>query len=211
VVSEKRKKLDEEKKVKTRNSLLEAAIEVFLLKGYHQTNISDIVAKAVVGQGTFYRNFKSKKDIFESILKIFIDKVIYEFSGGFLNVEQMPSSFDEYKEKSLKASLRVMPIIMENKDIMKLFFRDALIIDKEFEKEVISIFEDFINLAEHYLKHSVKEGFIRDCNTRIVAQSIMGMVIQIIKSWLYGDFPDSEIEDIMIEINNFIFSGIIKT
>ncbi len=208
--SEKRKKLDEEKKLKTRNNLINSAIEVFMKKGYHQTNISDIVAFANVGQGTFYRNFKSKREVFEEILKKMIDELISEFSEGDLNIKDMPSSFKDYKEKSIKAFLKIIPIIKKNKTTVVLFFRDAPTIDKDFESEINDIFEQFSLLAKYYLDHAVKNKFIRECNTRLVSESIVGMGIQHIKNWLSGKYSDSEIENIIIEANNLIFLGIIS-
>jgi AcrR family transcriptional regulator len=208
MISEKRKQVDEEKKMKTKNNLLRAAIDIFVDKGYHKTNISDIVAKAEVGQGTFYRNFNSKREIFENILKILIGELLSEFSEGVLNVNNMPSSFEEYKKMSTEASIRAVPIIKRNKDIMILFFRDAPTIDKEFEQEVNDILEQFLVLGELYLKHAIKEGFARKCNTRIVAESIVGIATSLLKSWLYGNYKDSEVEDIVVEINNFVFLGV---
>lgn len=207
--SEKRKKLDEEKKIKTKNNLINSAIEIFIKKGYHQTNISDIVAFANLGQGTFYRNFSSKREIFEEILKKMIEELIFEFSDGSLKINEMPISFDEYKDKSIKAFLKIIPIIKKNKKVVILFFRDAPTIDKEFEQEINDIFEQFSSIAQHYLNHAIKQKFIRTCNSRLVAESIVGMGIQHIKNWLHDKYSDFEIEKVVIEANNLIFLGLL--
>ena len=56
------KKVDENKKIK-HDSLLEAAFNLFLKKGFAQTSISDIVERAGVAKGTFYLYFSDKYDI----------------------------------------------------------------------------------------------------------------------------------------------------
>lgn len=51
------------KKEHKRRDLLNAAFELFTSKGFHDTSIADIVAKAGIAKGTFYLYFKDKTDI----------------------------------------------------------------------------------------------------------------------------------------------------
>jgi len=47
-----------------RDVIIKAAVDLFREKGYDTTNIDDIVARAGIGKGTFYQNFKSKEKLF---------------------------------------------------------------------------------------------------------------------------------------------------
>jgi AcrR family transcriptional regulator len=53
----------------TARSLLEAAEAVFGRYGYHRAGISDITRTAGVAQGTFYRHFKTKRDLMENFVR----------------------------------------------------------------------------------------------------------------------------------------------
>jgi AcrR family transcriptional regulator len=53
----------EEKKKKTKRSILEAAISLFNENGYDNTSIEQISKNAGVGKGTIYSYFDSKKSI----------------------------------------------------------------------------------------------------------------------------------------------------
>jgi AcrR family transcriptional regulator len=53
----------------TRNRLLEAAEEVFAEVGYHDASIVKITEAAGVAMGTFYLYFRSKKEIFDELLR----------------------------------------------------------------------------------------------------------------------------------------------
>lgn len=55
----------------TRARLRKAAIAVFAEKGFHETKVSDIVAKAGVSQPTFYLHFVSKDAAFEELVEEF--------------------------------------------------------------------------------------------------------------------------------------------
>jgi len=49
-----------------REQILQAALEVFAEKGYHNARVSDVAARAGVSQGTIYWYFKSKEELFEA-------------------------------------------------------------------------------------------------------------------------------------------------
>jgi AcrR family transcriptional regulator len=53
----------ERKREQTKQGLLNAAIELFIAKGYDETTIDDIVAAADVAKVTFYYYFKSKEEL----------------------------------------------------------------------------------------------------------------------------------------------------
>ena len=51
-----------------RAQVLRHAKRIFARKGYHRTNVADIIARARIARGTFYLYFQNKKDIFEELL-----------------------------------------------------------------------------------------------------------------------------------------------
>lgn len=60
---------------RTRALLLEAAVECFSEYGYSRTRIADIVFRAGVSQGNFYRHFASKDKIFLEALRPSLDEL----------------------------------------------------------------------------------------------------------------------------------------
>ncbi len=64
----KKRSLLEEKKDWTRKAILTAAKKVFLEKGYGNTTIEKIAAKARVSKGAIYLYFSSKDDLYMSLL-----------------------------------------------------------------------------------------------------------------------------------------------
>jgi len=59
----------------TRLAVEEAALELFMEKGYHATSMRQIADKADLALGGIYNHFKSKDDIFEAIV---VDKHPYK-------------------------------------------------------------------------------------------------------------------------------------
>ncbi len=52
---------------KRRNQILEAAVICFLERGYHQTGVRDIAARAGVSLGNLYNHFRGKHDVLVEI------------------------------------------------------------------------------------------------------------------------------------------------
>jgi AcrR family transcriptional regulator len=57
----------------SRTRLLDAAASVFAAKGYRPATVDEIVAAAGLSKGTFYWNFKSKEDLFQTLLEERVD------------------------------------------------------------------------------------------------------------------------------------------
>ncbi len=60
-------KLAEKKRQYTREAIIEAAEELFSRRGYHKTQVMDIVKNVGMSAGTFYNYFKDKRDLFRQI------------------------------------------------------------------------------------------------------------------------------------------------
>ena len=67
---------------KSKQLLLEKAIELFSIHGYHQTKISDIVKAANLTQPTFYLYFQSKETLFKDLNEEFKNRLYEIFNTG---------------------------------------------------------------------------------------------------------------------------------
>jgi len=68
---------------------------MLLSKGYHETTIDDIVAESGLTKGGIYWYFKSKRDIFLSLL----DRHIREESATWSNMARGHLSFEQILEQ----------------------------------------------------------------------------------------------------------------
>src|SRR5437763_15879399 len=59
----------------TRQRIVEAAMELFWLKGYGSTSIADILSRSQVNSGSLYHFFPSKQDVLIAVLEAYRDGI----------------------------------------------------------------------------------------------------------------------------------------
>ncbi|MDT3427116.1 AcrR family transcriptional regulator [Paenibacillus forsythiae] len=68
--ADKTRKPRQDRSIKTRDAIVQAAARLFSEKGYHRTNTKQIAAAAGVSTGSFYSYFTDKRDVFLDVLQI---------------------------------------------------------------------------------------------------------------------------------------------
>lgn len=59
----------------TRAKIVEAAMKLFLLKGYGSTSIADILSRSQVNSGSLYHYFPGKQDVLIAVLDFYRDNI----------------------------------------------------------------------------------------------------------------------------------------
>jgi AcrR family transcriptional regulator len=77
------------KKSKTRVQILQAAFSCFAEKGYHRTSMDDIVVASGLSKGALYWHFKSKQDLFLSLIESYMSA--YSEKAALAWREEMPA------------------------------------------------------------------------------------------------------------------------
>src|SRR5579885_1900078 len=91
-----------------RAQVLRHAKRIFARKGYHRTNVADIISRARIARGTFYLYFQNKKDLFEALLEQVLTDILLNHSTGF----------DRYLDaKILKFYDRIAALIQRSLDL----------------------------------------------------------------------------------------------
>jgi AcrR family transcriptional regulator len=208
VPSEVRREKNAERKLRTRQRLLDAAASVFALDGYHRPRISDIVATAQVGQGTFYRHFDSKRAVFEALFDRLFGQLLAEFTPLSDN---LPQDHEGYRSASRAVVARLSGVVEANRGLVGLFLRDGRSVDDDFEQKLSATFDRFADLARFYLDHAIQQGFARRCRSDLVAQALVGMALRMVDRWLSSGFDngidEDEIDEVITELVDLAFLG----
>ena len=127
---------------KSKQLLLEKAIELFSIHGYHQTKISDIVKAANLTQPTFYLYFQSKESLFKDLNTDFKNQLYEIFNNG------LTQSVHDVKcvRTQLKENLsRIFHYFAQNPNLTKIGLyesEEAMHVKEELVKRLVATIEN---------------------------------------------------------------------
>ena len=187
------------------HGILDAAMQVYVKKGYHATTIADVAEAAGLGKGTLYLYFKNKEAIAISMVERHFKGMEERFFG-----QEMPGSLDAFAN-SLS---QTMNIPEDQAKFIRVFFE---VFGPSFASDVFSakVASFFDKLGDHYagqIKHLQEVEQIRedaDAKTlgRVIAALIDGMILH---KGLFG-IPAERHNAMRSEAIDMFVRGLVKT
>ncbi len=187
-----------------KEQIMNAAQAVVVNKGYDQSRMDDIVEKAKLSKGAIYWYYKSKKEVYLSL----IDYWFNEYSAGILKnldskepaSKQLKSLFEYFVDQFYK-----------NPDTFKImveFWRTSGL-DSDFNEKLQSIYSQFLEYIIDIIKDGIDNGEFKKVNPRITALSIL-INIEGIHWFTLFDKSGVEAHEYIDTISNFILNGLKK-
>lgn len=167
---------------RTRTKLVQAAIEEFASEGFHETKVSDIVARAGLTQPTFYLYFKSKEAIQDYLVQKVHDELLEVVDRARLPA-QLP-----HPDVMTKARSSIRAFIQYFIDNPKL----AMI--GYFPPEAGTVIREKITeLVARNIVFEQRSGYFRrDMDAMFISHCYNGMIEQLIKSYIITKRLDAD-------------------
>src|SRR4051794_37686344 len=110
-----------------RRALVEAAYAVFAEKGYVAAGIADIDERLVVGRGTFYRHFASKREVLDPV----VDLAIEPFLAATVEEAALAAAatYGEFEAQMGRITDRVFVVAEAEPGLVRLLLFEATAID----------------------------------------------------------------------------------
>ena len=184
-----------------KSEILDAALELFVEKGYHETTILDIANAAELTKGGVYHYLKSKDEILYLLHDRFIDE-------GLRRLKKIESEPLPPKEKFLKLLKAHLNIIHEYKDDITFFFKEFDKLPKDKYEIVKKKRDEYENIFVKVLEEGRVQGVFYVENSRIAIFYILGS-----SNFMYqwydpnGELSLDKLERIYL---NIITNGILK-
>lgn len=169
----------------TQQNILDAAVEVFAQKGYHDTRVDDIAESSGTSKGAVYFHFANKEAIFHAV----IDKFASRLAAGLENAIEG----EERGVYRVHAALQTcMEIFKRYRHLAKIFLIQANGLGSVFEEQRLEINQRFAQLIQVYLDQAVEEGDIQPLDTEVAAMAWMGAIYEVVIRWVLTGEPDPE-------------------
>lgn len=167
----------------TKSRILDAALDVFANKGYHDARLDEIIAESHTSKGAIYFHFPNKERLFLALVDQFADllerrvtEAIHQEEAGMARVrvalETCLDTFGRYRRPA------------------KLLLVQAVGLGAAFENKRNEINDRFARLIETQLQEAIAVGDIAPVDTEVVAYAWMGAMYGVIIRWVYTGEPE---------------------
>ena len=167
----------------TRDRILDAALNIFANKGYHDTRMDEIVEASSTSKGSIYFHFPNKERLFLALVDQFADLIERRVREA---VEQEAEGIARVRA-ALQACLETFGRYRRPAKIMLV---QAVGLGSVFEKKRVDVNDRFANLIKEYLDEAIAIGDIAPVDTEVVSYAWMGAIYGIVIRWVYTGEPE---------------------
>lgn len=151
-----------------RREIVNAAVKLFVKKGYHQTTVREIAREFGMSMGALYDYISTKEDV----LFLVCDHIHNTVSE---KLRESLSQDNDALQNLKKAIYNYINIIDSIQDYMLLLYQETKSLSRESRKYIFSAEKELTSIFENILQHCIKEKSvrIREDQVRLVANNIM--------------------------------------
>ena len=169
-----------------REEILAAAEKVFAAKGFFPTTMSDIARRAEFGTGTLYKYFKSKEELYFTL----IDEKVEEINRLVKSELSQRNSAVERIKKVLQLQFE---FIERNRDFFRIYIsersRFEWTIKDDLGKGLHEKMVSYIDILSEVISQGMKKGEFRSMDPKDLAHAFVGIVNSFVFEWLISREP----------------------
>lgn len=187
-----------------REEILSAAEKVFAAKGFFSTTMSDIAREAEFGTGSLYKYFKSKEDLYFTL----IDEKVEEINGP-VKAEL------SHKTPAVERIKKVLDLQFEfferNRDFFRIYASERTrfewTVKDELGKDLHEKMVAYIHLLAGVMREGIEAGEFKPLNPLDLAHALVGIVNSFVFEWIISreSYPLSSKLETVLEI---FFGGV---
>jgi AcrR family transcriptional regulator len=152
-----------------RQAILEAAVQVFSEKGYHNARMEEVAVLAGIGKGTIYEYFASKLQLFQAVLEnsveLYYDSIIPE--------EGIVLPFEERLCRLIESHVL---FCQDNRQLTRIVFWDTEIMDSELKDWFLSMRKEKEENLTEIIRQSIHKGELRQLDPYLLTIMLEGII-----------------------------------
>ena len=162
--------------------ILDAALDIFSHKGYHDASLNEIATEAATSRGAIFFHFPNKERLFLALVDQFSDLLERRVTEA---IEQYPPGIER-----VRVALEVvLETFGKYRRPAKILLVQAVGLGTTFESKRLEANDRFAGLIERYLQEAVEAGDIAPIDTEVVAYAWMGAIYHLVIRWIYTGEP----------------------
>ncbi len=185
-----------------KTQILDSALDVLVKKGYENSRMDDIVAQSGISKGAIYWYFKSKKDIYLSL----VNHWVWHYSATINHMvaddqpatEQLRNLFDYFRAQ-FSRDPQVFKALLE--------FWSLANRDPDFRMKLEKVYREFLAIIKTIVQKGVQTGEFQAMDVEVAALSIMVNIEGLVWFAMFESHKTNA-EDYIRTITDFILAGL---
>ncbi|MGO9022099.1 MAG: TetR/AcrR family transcriptional regulator [Syntrophobacteraceae bacterium] len=182
--------------------ILDAALEVFSLKGFHPATMDEIAEKAGVGKGTLYRYFETKEKLFAELVRLRLEELGRRAGSSIDGRDDVLTMISKY--------IRIYFEFFDlNQHLYRLIIQEQLDLGKQSPNEYFHKVLRAVPNLKRKVYEATQQGILKDVDFQTVFYGTMGFVHGVIQKWLARDCSYPLVDELpgVLEV---LFHGFVK-
>jgi len=171
----------EREKLWHRDQMLEAALELFSEKGFHNVSMHEIAQKSEFAIGTLYKFFKNKEDLYKALMMSKAE----EYHRGLKEVLRLEDDVLTVLTKYIAVKAR---IFADNVSTMRLYFAEtrgaSFNIKSGLDQDIQVLYKEVINLLKSVFKKGINKKIFRKLDPYYMTLVLEGTTNAFLFCWL---------------------------
>jgi AcrR family transcriptional regulator len=184
--------------IETKKKIINAAMAVFSKQGYAKANIREIARTAGISVGGVYLYFRNKEELYLSLIKERIEDLVRK--------TELIAEPTKSPTKALTDFLRLhLDYASKHREQILLHIREhGFTFGMETKKQ---FFRSQRKLIERILVNGIRAGEFRRCDTKEMANIIMGSL----RGVIFSMAVETDVSVTPKGLSEFVFKGLLKT
>jgi len=164
---------------KRKHEILDGVISVIAKHGFNGATTKKIAQHLGIAEGTIYRYFKSKEDIFKAIVQdkgeILQEKII-----------KSVSNIPDAREKLKKLIYIHFAYLEEHPEFAEIMSRELRSITKGIENIAKKYFNKYLKTLQQIIESGITQGVIKKKDKKFAALTLFGLIDVTVLNWLFS-------------------------
>ena len=189
------------KKDQKRKTIIESAAVLFSQKSYHEVMMEDIAKLSSIAKGTVYNYFNSKEELYFSIMKLRMEKLIISLKE---KIKEETSCIDSLHS----FIIHLYMFMMKYKSFFLMYQKEALKTEHELCSELVILEKEFRNILEEIILTGKNESLFGIIEEEFAVDWILGGIYGAIRRGIDKCYPEEKMIDERENIFDFILHGL---
>lgn len=189
------------------DEVLDAALELFIEKGYAATRVEDIARRAGLSKGTVYLYFPSKEAVLQGLVRRAIVPIADSALQTLHDFEGDPRIVIGMVMKMLAGRLADPKVIA----MPKLIFREVLGFPELAQMYRSEVLDRILPAVEGVIRRGIERGYLRQVDPALTVRSIIGpLMLHVAMAEIFGIMPEGGLHmDRMVDNHlTILFDGL---